>query len=182
MSAVRFTSPSIRLVACMKLSRRNEGPVELRSSEKNSMSTMQSGISNVPPEPSIRQLSLHEITDTHMMWLCRVLKLEYNGYGWGPKVMLESFVSGSRQLWSLGNGVLITQTHHHPAGKELFIWGIAGEGIVRKYREIYEALKEYALENGMRWIGGYAPKEGIIKLTTRKLGAIHVNSTLVKEL
>jgi len=78
-------------------------------------------------------------------------------------------------------GLVITEVLVHPRGKELFVFGITGAGILPKRDAILEDIMEMAAENNCKFLGASAIREGSNWLG-KTLGFTPVATRYIKEL
>ena len=72
------------------------------------------------------------------------------------KVLSECVVGGA-QLWrvlveNVARGILVTQVREWPSGRELYVWHMGGEGIVKVMGQVQEKLEEYARACDCAWV------------------------------
>ena len=110
------------------------------------------------------------ITATHLHWLQLVCSMDYTGVQ--PKHYLADALEGKVLLWDFdsGNGIVLTQLLQHPAGKEVFILGLAGTGLIRKVKTLNEIIQTYAECVGARWIGGNVVNARLVPVYEKLLG------------
>jgi len=85
------------------------------------------------------------------------------------------------QIWRCADGLVLTQLHTNANGKELFVRGIVGRGILRVLSEAASDLKAIGRSFGCVSIGGNAMRPGLKKLYDA-LGASPVYTYYVMEI
>jgi hypothetical protein len=97
--------------------------------------------------------------------------------------IIHRLLQGELILWETANstGLVITEIISHHRGNELFIYGIAGSGILPKRKAVLADLKEMAVLNGCKFIGADASRSGW-KMFNKELGFAPVSTHYVKEL
>ena len=92
----------------------------------------------------LEQLSLWSLRDEHIFWLAKMCQSSY--FGESAKGVLERARRGECQVWGFNGdkGVVLTEFLQHPGGKELFVCGFAGNGVIAKLRTIQKELAEVA--------------------------------------
>lgn len=77
------------------------------------------------------------------------------------------------QIWRCADGLVLTQLLTNAKGKELFVRGIVGRGILRVLAELADDLKIIGKSFGCSYIGGNNMRPALAKLYD-KLGALPV--------
>lgn len=118
----------------------------------------------------LTQISPAELTDSHLQWLDKMCKVDFTEAE--PKHYIADAVVGTVQFWDFakGKGLVMTQILNHPGGKELFVLGIAGEGLVKRFKTLNEILQQYAKFIGARWIGGNVSNLRLVPLYEKLMG------------
>lgn len=80
-----------------------------------------------------------------------------------------------------GNALVLTEVLTHNNGKELFVFGIVGSGIIRQRHEIFADLELVAKSLSCCWIGAQAIRSGSNWLG-ESLGFAPVSTRYVKEI
>lgn len=110
----------------------------------------------------MRILTLPEITLEDL----EELKRSVNG---DQEQVRESLMSGRAFLWRhegpFGRGVLLTSIEDDA----LFVWHMAGNGLIKEAEYIDSALVEFAKLRGLKRIKAYS-KSGVARYLGRKLG------------
>ena len=68
------------------------------------------------------------------------------------------------QIWRCADGLVVTQLLTNPNGKELFVYGIVGRGIIGRLEDAANDLKQIAKSFGCNKIGGNVLRKGLEKL------------------
>lgn len=77
--------------------------------------------------------------------------------------------------------LVLTEVIVHPKGKELFIYGITGRGILKNKHEVVEDFKELAKRLDCKWVGAEALRDGWTWLA-KGLGFEAVSTRYLKEI
>lgn len=101
----------------------------------------------------LNRVRVQDLTPDDLLLLTRICSMGYNGTT--EEELMRAELQGTYQFWSLPKSLFVLGFAQHPAGKELIVWGFAGEGVVKARKEIMEDLEQIAVHNGCRWIGGY---------------------------
>ena len=118
----------------------------------------------------LAQISPAELTDSHLQWLVKMCRVDFTGAE--PKHYIADALDGKIQFWDFkhGQGLLMTQILNHPGGKELFILGLAGEGLVKEFKRLNDVLQQYAVFINARWIGGNVSNLRLVPLYEKLMG------------
>lgn len=87
---------------------------------------------------------------------------------------------GNLAAWRVDGGLVLTMVCVHPRGRELFVYGIVGSGILAQGREIVRRLREIAAESGCSMIGAQGVPRGWLRAATR-LGFAPVSTRYLME-
>ena len=113
-----------------------------------------------------------DLTPDHLKWLRAITNLSDRGYE--PKHLIQDEMLGGRQFFDIqheaGKGILVTEVIGHPAGRELYVWGTAGENAPRVTGDVMIALKEIARLWDCQWVGWRASREGMVRLYQKYAG------------
>lgn len=120
----------------------------------------------------LTEISLETVLPQHIFWLAKIAQEDYTGME--AKDIILDAARGQLKLWDWksGSGLVVTELLHHPAGSELLVFGLAGEGLGKELRTIAEFLKQYAREQGCRWVGGNTTNMKLQKLSFRLAKAV----------
>lgn len=104
----------------------------------------------------------------HLLVACRS---SYTGIK--PADVARTAYEGLMQIWRVGDqdGIVLTQIHQHPGGRELFVVALAGEHMIRNIYRVYSDLAAYAAVQDCKWVTGLVPREGLQMLYERDLKA-----------
>ena len=95
--------------------------------------------------------------------------------------MLANGSIGVLRVEEDAKGILLYQEIKHAGGNEIFIWKIAGEGILTHFGELVKELETFAKEKGCKWIGCSADHEGSKRVVERTLGIAPITALYRKE-
>jgi hypothetical protein len=114
-------------------------------------------------EKYFKQVPVSHATRELLVLLDKAAKAGY--YGYNVSHVVKWAIEGKAQIWQLAgpdcSGVLVTQILEHPAGKELFIWSMAGQGFLANADMIMDRLEAFARAEQCKWIGGSAIHQGL---------------------
>jgi hypothetical protein len=125
-----------------------------------------------------------ELTEADLILLDRIAQLDYHD----PtlKGLLELIVSGKITVWRImgseAQGLVGTSIKEWPAGRELWLNFLVGEGFLKAAREIHQALIDLANRAECRFISGDALRPGLAKLYKEVLGVRPRSQLFVEEL
>lgn len=117
----------------------------------------------------IEQANPVELTETDFKWLSKMVDGYYRGAR--PIHLVKDAMEGRALLWRLTGdqeGMMVTQVLLHPAGKEVLVWGLAGENL--KMLPLADAVENYAKEHEAKWIGAQTSSPAMEKLFSRLNG------------
>lgn len=149
------------------------------------MSTMEP-VGQAPKQDSSTSLTRvlpEDMSDGDLAWLAKVCGVSYTGVT--PEGLLPELVAGTLAMWRVNGGaagVVLTQILQHPGGRELYMWGMAGKGIIENIETIYDGLKAYGASQGCRWVGGRALRPGLTRVYEKLLGVRPFAAHFVKEI
>ena len=107
-----------------------------------------------------------DLTLDHMKWLRAITSLGDRGYE--PAHLIQDEILGARQFFDIqhpeGRGIVVTEVIGHPAGRELYVWGTAGENAPKVTGDVVKALRETARLWNCNWLGWRASREGMVRL------------------
>lgn len=78
-------------------------------------------------------------------------------------VLLEH-AANRLQIWRCADGLVVTQLLTETNGRELFVYGIVGRGIIGRLESAANDLKQIAKSFGCNKIGGNVLRPGLAKL------------------
>lgn len=78
--------------------------------------------------------------------------------------IIDAWFGGRMAIWSTGEGLVLTQINTLAKGRELFVFGIAGRGMIRVAQEIKRDLQVIARTFECDSIGGDVRRPGLKKL------------------
>lgn len=99
---------------------------------------------------------------------------------WDGTTPEEVLTDGRLWFFSAGNALIIIEIVNRAAGRELFVFGIVGEGIFRNADSIVADLRALRSALECRWIGGHVIRPGLARLYDR-LGAREVSRYYLME-
>ena len=106
------------------------------------------------------QVAVEDLNEQDLLWIASACEDCY--YGYTPKDIFAETITGHFQLWKFGDaeehctGIMITRLDEYPAGKELWIWGVAGRGYVRNFPVIRQTIMNFAKASKCKWVSGMA--------------------------
>ena len=116
-----------------------------------------------------KQIFLEDLTDRDFFNL--ELAVSLNQFGHTVEHILGSVAEHSSQLWRGTNGkkqfIMITQIFNHPAGSELRIWSLGGQGYLPMIDLAGDGLKEFGKKYNCKWLTGKAKRKAFEKLYKR---------------
>lgn len=118
----------------------------------------------------IKPLTIGELTEQDLLHLDAAVSTSYTGRSVAH--ILTAVAQQHMDLWRLGDGVLVTQLLDHPAGHELYLWALAGQGLVHDLEQHAEELCDIARRANCRWIGGLAVRPGLVRVLIRRLKVV----------
>ena len=81
-----------------------------------------------------------------------------------PEWILLEHAANRAQIWRCMDGLVVTQLHTNPDGRELFVLGIVGHGIIGALEDAASDLKEVGKSFECSAIGGHVSRPGLKKL------------------
>lgn len=133
-------------------------------------------------EPYIIPVSRDMMSEDDLRWLIKATKIAYSNRD--PRYWLRMLAFGYVRMWRIENGaegVILTQLVQRDDGLELFIYSMAGRGIVPALKSIYGQLEKYARDQGCRWVAGNSIHPGLNRYY-QDLGFAEEARLMVKEL
>lgn len=131
----------------------------------------------------LSRLYPEDIGADDLVWLnsfCKGVPL-----GFKPEHIVEDMLTRSLRVYRLpdpANGLIMYQVLQHPGGRELFVWGLAGEKVARVLGGIRELTHYLAAELGCRWVGGVARKPAHERFYEEVLGVPPAGKIFLEEL
>lgn len=123
----------------------------------------------------LRQISLEEITEKHLILLARMTKDAY--FGMTVKQIVENSAQGLQQIWSFESGIIVTEILKHQNGTELYVCGFSGK---MNFKRAFAELRVFAKRFNARWIGGEVASPRMEKIFSR-LGQKHLSTRMAME-
>ena len=108
------------------------------------------------PGRYVMPIKPEQLTAQDIKWLHKICEMNY--YGHEAHHIIADVLRKDKQLWRFEGeklaGLGVTSVEKYPAGTELWIWGIAGKGYVKKFPQILESLISFLPEHNICWISG----------------------------
>lgn len=113
-------------------------------------------------------LAVDEITQDDIGWMERVLVDSEDGYDVGTVLALAT--ERKCRVWRCvgdGEGVVVTTLDKQPNGINCVVWFLAGRGLMRHARSLFEQVSHYAKSQGASAVVAHTRSEGLIRLFLR---------------
>lgn len=112
----------------------------------------------------LAQIQPNDLCDSHLHHLLKLCKVDFTESR--PQDLIAEAWAQRLQFWDFnsGRGILLTQILVHGGGKELFIFGLAGEGMAVKVKQIWATMHEYAQYINARWMGANVVNERLERI------------------
>lgn len=119
------------------------------------------------------------LDESHRELLEELAAVMWNGVT--AKDMCQLVYSRALEAYSTPKGLILIDTMLHPSGRELFIYGMVGEDILKEAAKIITDLKKIAAYKSCNKIGGEGVPRGWLRAAPR-LGFLPVSTHYVMEL
>lgn len=109
----------------------------------------------------MKLLTFDEITPEDILWLTRALAFDYHETS--LEEILDGVRDGTKQLWRMESGIVVSAMFDWTGGRELVVSHIAGKNFIPNMVETASILRAYAKANGCRWWMVLASRPGLYK-------------------
>ena len=120
-------------------------------------------------EKYLKELKVGELNEQDLEWLLRSTEASYTGMQ--PVHVMVDAAEGRARIWRVadGKGILVTKVLEHPAGWELYILCIAGQGLFELFNDGAEEFFDLARQHKCRYIGCLVERAGMERILNHKL-------------
>ena len=125
-----------------------------------------------------------ELTEEDLRWLLKAVDGE-DEFGWTAPTVLEEILASRAQLWRMegeAEGVVVTTVQFCPRGKYLMVWFLAGKGLIKGAKEIFDSLKEGAKNAGCFAVYGQAKTKAQVEMYVRFFGLKKAGTNMILEI